>query len=121
APYSHYAMIFAVTDPEMVEQKTGGITCFLVPFDGKTCVSDSAIPLLGALGGDTGIISLEGARVHEDYIIGDVHQAFKTALDGINLGRLSVAANCVGTAQWALDKTIGYANERKTFGVTIGN
>lgn len=121
APYSHYAMIFAVTDPEMVEQKNGGITCFLVPFDGETCVSDSAIPMLGALGGDTGIISLEDARVHEDYIIGDVHQAFKTALDGINLGRLSVAANCVGTAQWALDKTIEYANERKTFGVTIGN
>ncbi|GGJ93521.1 acyl-CoA dehydrogenase [Lentibacillus kapialis] len=120
APYSDYAMIFAITDPEMVRQKSGGITCFLVPLDGVTCVSDSAIPLLGNLGGDTGIISLEDARVHEKYIIGDVHQAYKTALDGINLGRLSVAANCVGTAQWALDKAIEYANERKTFGVTIG-
>ena len=32
-----------------------------------------------------------------------------------------MAANCVGAAQWALDKAIDYANERKTFGVTIGN
>lgn len=121
SPYSDYAMIFAITDPELVKQKSGGITCFLVPFDGETCVSDTAIPLLGALGGEVGIISLEDARVHEKYIVGDLHQAYKTALEGINLGRLSVAANCVGTAQWALNKTIEYANERKTFGVTIGN
>src|SRR5699024_9387656 len=121
APYSHYAMIFAITDPELAQQRKGGITCFLVPFDEDTCVCDSAVSLLGELGGEVGIITLENARVHEKYIIGDLHQAYKTALDGINLGRLSVAANCVGTAQWALDKTIDYANERKTFGVSIGN
>lgn len=121
APYSDYAMIFAVTDPELAKQRKGGVTCFLVPFDGETCVCDTAIALLGNLGGEVGIVSLEDARVHERYIIGELHQAFSTALEGINLGRLSVAANCVGTAQWALNKTIEYANVRKTFGVTIGN
>lgn len=121
APYSDYAMIFAITDPELAKQRSGGITCFLVPMDGVTCVSETATPLLGNLGGEVGIISLEDARVHEKYIIGDLHQAYTTALDGINLGRLSVAANCVGTAQWALNKTIAYANERITFGKTIGN
>lgn len=121
SPYADYALIYAITDPELVEKKRGGITCFLVPMDGITCVSNTAISLLGALGGEVGIISLEDARVHEKYIIGDLHEAYKTALDGINLGRLSVAANCVGTAQWALNKAIDYANQRKTFGVTIGN
>ncbi|MFZ7944875.1 acyl-CoA dehydrogenase family protein [Neobacillus sp. 19] len=121
AAYSDYAMIFAITDPEMAKQRSGGITCFLVPMDGVTCVCDNAIALLGNLGGEVGIISLEDARVHEKYIIGELHQAFGTALDGINLGRLSVAANCVGTAQWALNKAIDYANVRKTFGTTIGN
>ena len=119
APYAHYAMIFAITDPTLVQARKGGITCFLVPFDGETCVSNKADPLLGRLGGDVGIINLDNAKVHEKYIIGDLHQAYKTALDGINLGRLSVAANCVGTAQWALDKTLAYAKERKTFGVPI--
>jgi acyl-CoA dehydrogenase len=121
AAYSDYAMIFAVTEPELVKQRRGGITCFLVPIDGETCICDNAIPLLGALGGEVGIISLEDARVHEKYIIGELHQAFETAIDGINLGRLSVAANCVGTAQWGLNKAIDYANQRKTFGTTIGN
>lgn len=121
AAYSDYAMIFAVTDPEQVKQRSGGVTCFLVPIDGKTCVCNNAIALLGALGGEVGIISLENARVHEKYIIGELHQAFDTAVDGINIGRLSVAANCVGTAQWGLDKAIEYANQRKTFGKTIGS
>lgn len=120
AAYADYAMIFAVTDPELVAQRRGGVTCFLVPMDGETCICDNAISLLGAIGGEVGIISLENARVHEKYIIGELHQAFETAIDGINLGRLSVAANCVGTAQWGLDKAIAYANQRKSFGVTIG-
>jgi acyl-CoA dehydrogenase len=121
AAYSDYAMIFAITDPDLAQQRSGGVTCFLVPMDGVTCICNNAISLLGNLGGEVGIITLENARVHEKYIIGDLHQAFKTALNGINLGRLSVPANCVGTAQWALNKTIEYANVRKTFGKTIGN
>jgi acyl-CoA dehydrogenase len=121
APYAQYAMIFAVTDPELVKQRKGGITCFLVPFDGKTCVTTSVIPILGHLGGRIGIISLENARVHEKYIIGDLHQGFGKALHGVDLGRIVMAATCVGVAQWALNKAIDYANERKTFGVTIGN
>src|SRR5699024_3581701 len=70
ATYLHYAMIFAITDPALVQAKTGGITCFLVPFDGETCVSNKAGPLLGRLGGDVGIINLDNAKVHEKYIIG---------------------------------------------------
>lgn len=120
AAHSDYAMIFAITDPKLAEQRTGGITCFLVPMDDETCVCDSSIALLGAIGGEVGIISLENARVHEKYIIGDLNEAYETAMDGINIGRLSVAANCVGTAQWALDMAVAYANQRKTFGVTIG-
>ncbi|NTU18960.1 acyl-CoA dehydrogenase [Brevibacillus sp. HB1.2] len=121
AHYAKYAIIFAVTDPELVEKRKGGITCFLVPFDGKTCVATSSIPYMGHLGSRIGIISMENARVHEKFIIGDLHQGFGKALHGVDLGRIVMAALCVGAAQWALDKAIQYANERKTFGVTIGN
>ncbi len=121
AHYAQYGIVFAVTDPELAEKKKGGITCFLVPFDGKTCVATSTIPYLGEIGSRIGIIALENARVHEKYIIGDLHEGFGKALHGVDIGRVVMAANCVGAAQWALDKAIDYANERKTFGVTIGN
>ena len=121
APYAQYSMVFAITDQELFSQRKGGITCFLVPFDGKTCVSTSVIPILGHLGGRIGIVSLENARVHEKYIIGDLHKGFGKALHGVDIGRVVMAANCIGAAQWCLNKAIDYANERKTFGVTIGN
>ncbi|MEH7114954.1 acyl-CoA dehydrogenase [Neobacillus niacini] len=121
APYADYAMIFAITDSDLADNRKGGITCFLVPFDGETCVCSSVIPTLGHLGGRIGIVTLENARVHEKYIIGELHQGFGKALHGIDIGRIVMAANCVGAAQWALNKAIDYANERKTFGVTIGN
>lgn len=121
APYAQYAMIFAITEPELVAKRKGGITCFLVPFDGETCVCTSVIPILGHLGGRIGIISLENARVHEKYVIGDLHEGFGKALHGVDIGRVVMAANCIGAAQWALKKAIDYANERKTFGQIIGN
>ncbi|WP_077213133.1 acyl-CoA dehydrogenase family protein [Bacillus dakarensis] len=121
APYAEYAIIFAITDPELAEKRRGGITAFLVPFDGKTCTCSSTIPYLGHLGSRIGIVSIEDARVHEKYIIGDLHDGFGAALHGVDIGRVVMAANCVGTAQWALDRAIEYAKQRKTFGVTIDN
>lgn len=121
AHYAQYCIIFAVTDPDMVAKRKGGISCFLVPFDGETCVATSSIPYMGHLGSRIGIVSIENARVPEKNIVGDLHQGFGKALHGVDIGRIVMASFCIGAAQWALDKAIHYANERKTFGVTIGN
>ena len=121
AHYAKYVMTFAITDPELVKERKGGISCFLVPIDNETVVPTSTIPSLGHLGSATAIIAFENARVHQKYIIGDLHQGFGKALHGVDLGRIVMAAQCVGVAQWALNIAVNYANERKTFGVTIGN
>lgn len=119
SPYADYAIIFAITDPELVEKRKGGITAFLVPFDGKTCTNTSVIPYLGSPGSRIGIISIEDARVPDSHIIGELHDGFGAALHGVDIGRVVMAANCVGMAQWALNVAIEYAQQRKTFGVTI--
>jgi acyl-CoA dehydrogenase len=121
SPYADYALIFAVTNPELAAQRRGGITCFLVPFDGKTCQNTSVIPYLGSLGSRIGIITLENARVPESHIIGDLDDAFGKALHGVDIGRLVMAANCVGAAQWVLNKAIDYSLERKAFGGPIAD
>ncbi|MEK4425798.1 acyl-CoA dehydrogenase family protein [Solibacillus sp. FSL K6-1523] len=121
AYYAKYMMTFAVTDQELVDKRKGGISCFLVPFDGETCIPTSTIPALGHLGSATAIVSIENARVHEKYLIGELHQGFGKALHGVDIGRVVMAADCVGIAEWALDIAVSYANERKTFGTTIGN
>lgn len=121
SPYADYAIIFAVTDPELVKQRKGGISAFLVPFDNETCTNTSVIPYLGHVGSRIGIVSLENAVVPSSHIIGEINDGFGTALHGVDVGRVVMAANSVGTAQWALEQAIEYANQRKTFGVTIGN
>ncbi|MFJ7735543.1 acyl-CoA dehydrogenase family protein [Lysinibacillus sp. NPDC097287] len=121
AHYAKYMMTFAITDQALVDQRKGGISCFLVPIDGKTCTATSTIQLLGHLGSATAIVSLENARVHERYLIGDLHQGFGKALHGVDIGRVVMASQCVGVAKWALKIAVNYANERKTFGTTIGN
>lgn len=120
APYADYAIIFAVTNADLVAKKQGGISCFLVPIDGETCACSSVIPYLGHIGSRIGIISMENARVHQSFMIGEQDDAFGRALQGVDIGRVVMAAQCIGTAQWGLDKALEYAQQRKTFGKTIG-
>lgn len=121
SPYADYAIVFAVTDRELVKKRRGGITAFLVPFDDETCKNTSVIPYLGNVGSTIGIVTLENARVDKSHIIGELNNGFGRALEGIDIGRIVMAARSVGVAQWALNKTVEYANQRKTFGKKIGN
>jgi alkylation response protein AidB-like acyl-CoA dehydrogenase len=46
-------------------------------------------------------------------------QGFRQVLDGIEIGRVNVAARAVGVATRAFDEAIAYAQQRKAFGVAI--
>lgn len=119
APYADLAMIFAVTDPEAARNRSGGITCFLVDTTDPGFEVTSVIPLMGHLGSDTGIISLQDVTVPDEQVIGEVGGGLRLALGGIGLGRLTMSANCVGLARWALELAVSYAKTRVTFGRPI--
>ena len=73
----------------------------------------------GHLGGDTGVIVLDGVRVRDDHRLGEVGLGLAVAMDGVNAGRMGMAASCLGLARWALDQAVEYAKGRKTFGLPI--
>ena len=116
APYADYAMVFAITDPERVAQRRGGITGFFVDTRQAGFSVPSVIPTMGHLGSEIGIVSLDGVHVRDDHMIGPLHEGLSVALGGINAGRLSMAGSSIGLARWALDKALDYARIRKTFG-----
>jgi acyl-CoA dehydrogenase len=120
-PYADYAMIFAVTDPDLAAARKGGITGFFVDttWDGFEVVS--TIPIMGQLGAEIGILSFDGLRVPDSHRLGDVNQGLKVAMRGVNTGRLGLSATCVGLARWALVQAVEYAKVRKTFGRPIGD
>ncbi len=59
-------------------------------------------------------------RVPVSQILGEEHRGFDVANTWLGATRLTVAAQCVGRAQRALDKATQWAATRKQFGQTIG-
>lgn len=119
APYADFAMVFAVTDEDKARAHRGGITGFLVPTRTPGFAVPSVIPTMGHLGGDIGIVTLDQVRVPDAHRLGPVDRGLTVALDGVNAGRLSMAASCLGLARWALDQALAYSKVRKTFGQPI--
>lgn len=119
-PYADYAMIFAVTDPELAASRRGGITGFFVETGWPGFEVVSTIPVMGHLGAEIGILSFDGLRVPDTHRLGPVNEGLKVALRGVNNGRLGLSATCIGLARWALGQALDYAKVRKTFGQPIG-
>ena len=119
APYADYAMVFAVTDPELVEQRKGGVTGFFIKTSQPGFSVPAVIPTMGHIGAEIGIVVLDNVRVPDSHRLGPVDKGFAVALGGVSAGRLSMSATCVGLARWALDAAIDYAKVRRTFGRPI--
>lgn len=120
-PYADYAMIFAVTDPELAAQRKGGITGFFVDTAWKGFEVVSTIPIMGQLGAEIGILSFDGLRVPDSHRLGEVNHGLKVAMRGVNTGRLGLSATCIGMARWALNQAVEYAKVRRTFGKPIAD
>jgi len=59
-------------------------------------------------------------RIHERQILGEEHRGFDVANEWLGATRLTVAAQCIGRAQRALELATQWAATRKQFGQTIG-
>jgi acyl-CoA dehydrogenase len=119
SPYADYAVVFAVTDEEMVKQRKGGISAFFVESTAQGYSFDGVLPVMGHTGGDCGSMTFEDVRVPADRLVGVEHQGFQIAMFGISEGRSSIAANCVGMCEYALDRSLEYSQQRISFGQPI--
>ena len=119
SPYADYAVVFAVTDEQMLAERKGGISAFLVDTTAQGYSFDGVLPVMGHTGGDCGGMTLDNVRVSADRLVGPLNQGFQIAMFGISEGRLSISANCIGMCEFALDRSLEYAQQRMTFGKPI--
>ncbi len=119
APYADHAAIFAVTDPDLAAQHKGGISAFLVDAVSPGYSAETVLPIMGHVASDCGMITLDDVRVSSDRMLGEEGQGFQIGMLGISEGRLMIAGGCVGLSEWALDRSLEYVKERKTFGKTL--
>ncbi len=118
APYADFVQLFARTTPQEEVGRYGGITCFIVERDEYE--SGSYNNAVGAEGSQAEII-LDGVRVSEDRVLGDVDEAFYAAMEFLSLGRLELGAEAVGYSEYLLEEAGEYVTEREAFGEPIGN
>lgn len=65
-------------------------------------------------------LAFDNVRIHRRQILGELHRGFDVANTWLGATRLTVAAQCVGRAQRALEMASAWAATRKQFGQTIG-
>jgi acyl-CoA dehydrogenase len=121
APYADHAMVFAITDPELCRQRKGGITGFLVDAKAPGFSVPRVISVMGHLGSDIGVITLDGVRVRDDHRLGAEGKGLSVAINGVNKGRVGMAGQMLGLAKWALKQAVDYAKQRQTFGRPIAD
>lgn len=69
----------------------------------------------------TAQVLFDDCKIPADQLIGEEGAGFKYAMSGLDGGRLNIAASALGAAQFALDKTLTYMQERKAFGKPIAD
>src|SRR3954471_18786719 len=85
------------------EDRSRGISCFLVPADAPGLSADPAERKMGLTGSTTALSGLDGVRITADRRLGAEGQGLPIALAGLDAGRLGIAAVATGLAQGALD------------------
>jgi hypothetical protein len=76
---------------------------------------------MGLRGSSTVPIELAGCRVPADARLGQENEGFKVAMMALDGGRIGISAQALGIARAALEESVRYAKDRRTFGVPIGS
>ena len=78
------------------------------------------IDKMGYKGVDTTEMVFEGHRISADQVLGgEPGKGFYQMMDGVEVGRVNVAARATGVANRAFELAIAYAQQRETFGKPI--
>ncbi|WP_454194000.1 acyl-CoA dehydrogenase family protein [Nocardia sp. Marseille-Q1738] len=109
------------TDVYVVMARTGdagarGISAFIVPGDTPGVSFGPNEKKMGWNAQPTRQVIFSDARIPAANRLGAEGDGFRIAMNGLNGGRLNIAACSVGGAQAALDKTVPYLAERHAFG-----
>jgi alkylation response protein AidB-like acyl-CoA dehydrogenase len=94
-----------------------GISAFAVGADVDGLAVAKHEDKMGLRGSPTAQLTFTGALVDDDSLLGgEPGRGFRTAMAGLDTGRLGIAAIAVGLAQCALDHAVAYARQREQFG-----
>ena len=116
---SIHADVFCVAAKTQKEAGHRGISLILVEKDTPGFRVTKKLAKLGNHSSDTGELVFEDVRVPRDHLIGEEGRGFYYIMRNFQDERLIAAVMAVGCAQPALEDTLRYTKERRTFGQRV--
>ncbi|MFN8346417.1 MAG: acyl-CoA dehydrogenase [Spirosomataceae bacterium] len=113
---SSVCLVMAQTHPELRHK---GINTLIVEKGWDGFVVGKKEDKLGIRASDTHSLMFTDVKVPKENRIGPDGFGFKFAMSTLNGGRIGIAAQALGIAAGALELSLKYAHERKTFGKPI--
>ena len=96
-----------------------GISAFIVPKDTAGLSFGANEKKMGWNAQPTRQVIFDGVRVPAANLLGSEGDGFRIAMNGLNGGRINIAACSIGGAQSALDKAVAYLADRNAFGARL--
>ncbi len=115
-----YYIVLAVTDPN-AQPKYRGFSTFLVRKDAEGLSTNKIGKKMGIRSSPTAEVIFKNVRVSEDDLIGELNRGFYQVLEFFDESRIEIAAQALGIAQGAFDRTVEYVKQRKQFNQPIAS
>jgi len=110
-------VVFAITDPS--KGAYGGITAFIIEKNWEGFRPGKPEKKMGIRGSHTTDLFFENLQVPKENILGGIGSGFKVAMQTLDVARVSLSSQCLGSSKEMLNLSIKHANERKQFGKPI--
>lgn len=114
--WASWYTVFATVDPSLGHK---GIMAFVVDRDSEGLSVGKKEDKLGQRASDTATIAFDNVKVPKENVIAEAGYGFKVAMQTFDRTRPDIGAGACGLMRRALDESVAYALERKTFGVPI--
>jgi acyl-CoA dehydrogenase len=118
ASWASWYVVFATTNAELRHR---GIMAFIVDRDSPGLSIGKKEDKLGQRASDTATVILDDVKVPSANVLAKEGDGFKLAMQTFDRTRPDIGAGACGLMRRALDESMRYAAERKTFGTAIMN
>ncbi|WP_277585698.1 acyl-CoA dehydrogenase family protein [Psychrobacillus antarcticus] len=113
-------LLVRTTPIEKVSKKSEGLSVLLVDLRDAVGHGLEIQPIKTMMNHATTELFIENLKVPVENLIGEEGKGFRYILDGMNVERILIAAECVGDGRWFIEHATNYANERVVFNRPIG-
>lgn len=117
SPDADTLIVYAKTEPD---QKSRGITAFIIERGFKGFSVAQKLDKLGMRGSETGEMVFVDCEVPEENIMGPLNGGVEVLMSGLDYERAVLSAGPTGIMQACMDVVVPYVHDRKQFGKSIG-